>query len=416
MISFKKAEEILGLLDIVYNREEKVAITDALGRYLAHDIIAPKSYPEADTAAMDGYAFKFKEGLSELKISGELAAGDTKTAKLKDGECVKTFTGALISEGADTLVPIENVSVDEKRLTINKPVPKGFAVRKVGESYSAGDVLMRRGERIGYAHIAVLAEIGIFSVSVCVKPKVAVLATGSEIKDIGEPLEHAGQIHSSNHVAIAAMLKEIGCEPILLPIVKDDKDRLKAALLSAFSMADVVISTGGVSVGDYDFMRDFAKSCEPIIDKIAIKPGRHIKISRFSYHQISGKNGDVLGVNFDAAQKILFALPGFAYSALATFALFARPLLLKMLGAKPDKPLYARLKNSCIKKSELTEFLPCDLEIDELGTLFAYTSNKKRASSAVSTNLLNKAQLCMIENDANAGDLVRIIKMSEVLF
>lgn len=405
MISYDEARARIDDLKIKFNRCEKVPITKALGRYIYEDIVAPFDYPAHDTAAMDGYAFKFEEGINELVLVGEIAAGSNENFSLKQNECVKTFTGGLMSKGSDTIVPVENVSLRNGKVFIDAPVCKGFAVRKVGESYRAGQTLIRAGERITYAHIAVLAELGIFNVSVKVCPRVAVLATGSEIKDIGESLEHKGQIHSSNHVAIAAMLEEIGCQCLLLPIVRDDFTELENSLKMAFASADIVVSTGGVSVGDYDFMREFARGCEIIIDKVAIKPGRHIKIAKIS-SEFNKKNSEI---NFDFGDKLLFALPGFTYSALVTFVLFVKPLLLKTLGAKKESAVYAVLENDYKKRGDLTEFVSCSIRCDENGTIFASTSGKKIASSAVSTNLLNLAQLCVINHDTKAGEIVQII-------
>ncbi|BCX79996.1 molybdopterin molybdotransferase MoeA [Campylobacter sp. 19-13652] len=405
MIGYKEARARIDGIKTIFNRCERVALTQALGRYIFEDIIAPFNYPQSDTAAMDGYAFKFDESLSELRLVGELAAGGSENFSLGFGECVKTFTGAIMSDGSDTLIPVENVSINGDKVVINSPVRKGFAVRNVGESYHKGDVLIKAGERITYAHIAVLAELGISNVGVKLRPKVAVLATGSEIKDLGESLEYRGQIHSSNHVAIAAMLNQMGCESVLLPIVNDDPVKLKKALDMALASADVVISTGGVSVGDYDFMREFAREFEPIIDKVAIKPGRHIKISKISHNAKSDS------IDFDAGDRLLFALPGFTYSALVTFVLFARPLLLRILSHNSENATYAVLEDECKKRGDLTEFIPCSIRCDEKGTLFASTKDKKIGSSAVSVNLLNEAWLCVLERDIKVGESVQIIKM-----
>ena len=167
---------------------ENLFLGDALHRVLAVDIIALENNPTHETSSMDGYAIRFTDQeLGSLMISDFVPAGEETHGTVHRGECVKTFTGSLMSEGSDTLIPIENVDVKDGKIIITSAVPKGFAVRPIGENYKAGEVLIKKGTKIGFAEIGVMAELGMVQVEVFMKPRVAILSTGNEILDFGEP-------------------------------------------------------------------------------------------------------------------------------------------------------------------------------------------------------------------------------------
>ncbi len=372
---------------------ERIALSSALGRVSAGDISAPRDYPEREMSAMDGYACKssdLKTG-AKLKITSYIAAGEVCDIVINAGECVKTFTGAMLASGADCVIPIENVSGDGDGVIVNAPVNKGFAVRPKGESYSAGDILIKKGIRLDYCELALLAELGYSYINVLTRPKVAVLATGSEIVDIGEAISSKAQIHSSNHIAIAAMLDKIGCEPTLLPIIKDDEKELANAVATALKSHDFLITTGGVSVGDFDFMREFVRDLDLIVNGAAIKPGRHIKIAKMG-------------------EKFIFALPGFPYSAIVTFNLFFRPFLNRLLNCVATKTNLAVLANDYTKKSPFEEFAAAEI-YNENGVLKITTSSKKSGSSAIVTNLSGSSVLLRAAKSLKIGDIVQFIKM-----
>ncbi|NLK67490.1 MAG: molybdopterin molybdotransferase MoeA [Campylobacteraceae bacterium] len=386
--------EILKKHTIKWDRVEKVTLTNALNRYLAEDIVAKENYPEFETSSMDGYAVKF--GKDEYKILGDTPAGTLNEIKLKDDECIKTFTGSLMAQNSDTLVPIENVEVVGDKIKITKPVKKGHAIRAVGESYKKGEILLKKGTKISYSEIALLAELGEFHVSVFVKPKVAILATGSEIKDLGEPLENAAQIRSSNHVALAAMVELMGCEPIILPIAKDKPEVVESSILNALKFCDILLTTGGVSVGDYDFVKDaLSKNLEIIINRAAIKPGRHIRVAK-------------------ADEKYIFALPGFPYSAMVMCVLYVRVLLKSFFNITDEYSFKAVLDEDYDKKSPFLEFAACNVRVDENGVLKVNLQGKKEGSSAIVNNLNNQAGLLVVPLELDGykkGDVVEILKM-----
>ena len=360
-----------------WEKVEKVAITDALDRNIAYDVTAAENYPAKPVSAMDGYAFAFKDGLSELELITDLPAGSDKGLVIEGSKCVKTFTGSLMSEGTDTLVPVENVEVSGSKIIIKKSVPKGFAVREVGESYKKGEILIKKGTRLTYAEIALLAELGVFHVSV-----------------FFEPLENPAQIHSSNHVGIAMQIRKMGAEPILCEIVRDKAELVEKAIINALKSADILVTTGGISMGDYDFVKGaLNENFSLIIEGAAIKPGRHIRVA---------KSGD----------KYIFALPGFPYSAMVMCVLYVRVLINAWFGQEEPK-ITAIMDEDYKKRSPFLEFTAVNLENRE-GKNFVNLNGKKLGSSAIVNNLTNKAALLMIPMDKEIlkkGEIVEVLMM-----
>ena len=377
-----------------WEKVEKVAITDALDRNIAYDVKAAENYPAKPVSAMDGYAFAFKEGLNELELITDLPAGSDKGLHVEGSKCVKTFTGSLMSEGTDTLVPVENVEVSGSKIIIKKSVPKGFAVRAVGESYKKGEILIKKGTRLTYSEIALLAELGVFHVSVFIRPRVAILATGSEIKDLGEPLDSPAQIHSSNHVGIAMQIRKMGAEPILCEIVRDKAELVEKAIINALKSADILVTTGGISMGDYDFVKGaLNENFKLIIEGAAIKPGRHIRVA---------KSGD----------KYIFALPGFPYSAMVMCVLYVRVLINTWFSQEEPK-ITAIMDEDYKKRSPFLEFTAVNLENRE-GKNIVNLNGKNLGSSAIVNNLTNKAALLMIPMDKEflkKGEIVEVLMM-----
>ncbi|EAH7188061.1 molybdopterin molybdotransferase MoeA [Campylobacter lari] len=374
-----------------YEKIEKIALTECLDRILAIDIIALNDHPQFPTSAMDGYAIKFDDQDENLKIIGEVPAGKFPNFKLNTKECVKTFTGSLMSEGSDTLVPIEKVQVENDILIIKEKVSKNFAVRKIGESYKKGEILLKKGTKISYSEIALLAELGYFHISVFIKPIIGVLSSGSEIKDLGESLEHSAQIRSSNHVAIANMAKKLGAEARIFPLLKDDMQKTPNVLKQALNSCDILITTGGVSMGDFDFLKQAVKEYEVILDKVDVKPGKHIKIAKFE-------------------DKFIFALPGFPYSAMVMFNLYVRELLNAWFLQEKDYVFKAFANTDYKKKSPHLEFVACNVEFKD-GKIYANLKGKKQGSSAIINNLNHKAALMIAHDDIKENDLVDIVLM-----
>ena len=396
LLSYEVSKNMLDLLQVNSSRYERVPLSASLGRVLAEDIVAEFNDPQFPTASMDGYAVLHSDlNLDSISILGTNPAGNDEKRELKSGECIKTFTGSKMPKGADTLIQIENVSVNDAKITIDIKVPKGSSIRPVGEGYRANDILIKKGTKIGFAETGVMAGLNCVMVNVALKPRVAVIATGSEILDLGENSSNSAQIRSSNNYTLAALFEQAGAEVIQLGTVGDDKESIMQTFTNALESADILISTGGVSVGDYDFVKDIVPrlGAEVLFKGVAIKPGKHILVAQ-------------------KESKFILALPGFAYSSTVTAILYALPLVSKMLGKpEPYKTVAAKLSEDFKKRSKLTEFTACNIEILD-GEYFINFNNKKVGSSAILTNMLNSSALMISgeeDGDLEKGTFVNVI-------
>ena len=249
-LSYETSQNMLELLEVNANRFEKVPLSDSLGRVLAQDIVAEYNDPQFPTASMDGYAVKYEDlELGTLHVLGDNPAGHNERRVIKRGESIKTFTGSMMPEGSDTLIQIENVTFESGKITINEIVEKGSSVRPIGEGYKSGDVLIQKGTKVGFAEIGVMAGLNQVMVKVALRPRVGVIATGSEILDLGEPSDNPAQIRSSNNYTLTALAKSFGFNAINLGIAGDNKKEIKLKVLDALKTSDVVVTTGGVSEG-----------------------------------------------------------------------------------------------------------------------------------------------------------------------
>lgn len=395
-------EDLLNSMKNVETLVKNVFLTQAQGMILAEDIVATENSPLHVTSSMDGYAFRHEDQeKGVLKLADFVPAGTDISTVVTEGTCVKTFTGSLMSDGSDTLIPIENVEVDGDEVKIITPVSKGFSVRPIGENYAKGEVLIQKGTKIGFAEIGVMAELGLVQVPVFSRPLVSILATGSEILDLGEQKTSDAQIRSSNHVTLEGIVKEEGAEVNRLGIAKDDKELIKTKITEALKHSDIVITTGGVSVGDYDFVKEIIKGMEPeyIVDGASVKPGRHIKIVKI-------------------ANKYIFALPGFPYSSSVMCFLYIVPLLRTMQGMNSQSNyIDAIIEEDYKKRSPFTEFTACNLVLRD-GQFYANLDGKKMGSSAILTNMLKSSALLRIEESTKLiqkGEKVKILPMSKIL-
>jgi len=397
-LSYQESMELLHNLNPTVLRQEKVFLSDALERYLAEDIVADENSPSQPTSAMDGYAVLHSDlSKGNISILGDNPAGSDETRTVTEGTCIKTFTGAVMPAGADTLIQIENVTVEGSAIKIDRPVPFGKSVRPTGESYTEGEILIKRGTKIGFAEIGVMAGLNIAVVAVMLKPRVATLSTGSEILEIGETQEKSAQIRSSNHHTIAAIATMAGAEVVQMGVVKDDMATITASFENALASADIIVSTGGVSVGDYDFVKDVipALGAKVIFKGVKIKPGQHILVAQ---------KGD----------KFILGLPGFAYSSTVTFLLYVIPLIKKFLGTeKVFEMVEATLSETFNKRSRKSEFTACNLAFKE-GKYFVDFEGKKVGTSAILTNMLGDAALIVSQEEdgiKQKGEQVQVIKL-----
>ena len=395
-IEYETSKNMLELLEVNASRYERVPLNTSLGRVLFEDIVAEFNDPQFPTASMDGYALKHEDlEKGRLTVLGDNPAGHDETRVIKSGECIKTFTGSMMPEGADTLLQIENVEFKDGTITINEGVPLGSSVRPIGEGYKAGEVLIRKGTKIGFAEVGVMAGLNQVMVKVSVRPRVAVIATGSEILDLGENSDNPAQIRSSNNYTLAALFEQAGAEVIQLGTAPDNRDEIMHTFENALANADILVSTGGVSVGDYDFVKDIVPrlGAQVVYKGVGIKPGRHILVAQMQ-------------------SKFILALPGFAYSSTVTAILYALPLISRMLGkSRPFVQVAAKLQEDFTKRSRFTEFTACNVVVED-GEYFVNFKDKIVGSSAILTNMLNQSALMVAGEDdkfLEAGTSVSVI-------
>ncbi|MDO7253551.1 molybdopterin molybdotransferase MoeA [Helicobacter cappadocius] len=404
-ISFYEAIDFILKSQISLLGREKVVFSDALGRVLAQDIIAKSNMPKFPTSSMDGYAFCFADFprlLSEgLFLDGDNPAGADVEFSLKPASAIKTFTGSRMPKNSDTILLVEYSVCKEGKVFLSQDAPvikKGDWVRCVGENYCSGDVLLKRGDFIGAYEIGLLADLNEVFVEVFRKPKVAILTGGSEIIEVGENRDCENMIYSVNNHLLKAMVTSMGGEGILYPIMPDKKETIKELMSEAFRDCDILLSTGGMSMGDYDFTQQaIAELCEVVFKGVRIKPGKPFGYAL--YHQ-------------DQKIKHLLALPGSPNSAALSFYLFGSVVFAKMFGITYEhQVLKAILSEDVIRTDSRMEFRVCDLEIFE-GRYYANFSKKRIFQSSVINNLCGKSALVILqENGENLhkGDEVDMI-------
>lgn len=293
---------------------ETVEIKLALGRILAASITSSINVPGHNNSAMDGFAFRHTEATQALKLAGTAFAGNPFTGSLPTGGCIKIMTGAVIPAGADTVVMQEHTSTQGDMISVTKVPALGANIRLTGEDIAIGQTVLSRGHQIQPADMGLLASLGIASVKVYRRLKVAFFSTGDELVSVGQPLQ-SGQIYDSNRYSLWGMLQALGVDVYDLGNVADDPEALEKTLLQAASHHDVVITSGGVSVGEADFMKQLlAKHGQVLFWKINMKPGRPLAY---------GKIG----------QSHYFGLPGNPVSTMVTFYQFVQEALHCLMGS-----------------------------------------------------------------------------------
>ncbi len=352
MISVEEAlGKVLGFVDVL--EEEEKSLLDCLGQVLAEDIYAPFDVPPHDNSAMDGYAVQAESirGASYerpriLRVVGEVAAGHVTGLKVELGTCVRIMTGASLPEGADTVVPFEATDeVDRKRtlaseaeIGIRYSLPEGSNIRRSGEDIAKGELVMRCGRLLHPAEIGMLASLGKGTVLVIRRPVVAILATGDEVLDVNQPLL-PGKIYSSNTYSLAAQVLSYGGIPRVLGIAPDDVGQLSRALRRGLS-CDMLVTSGGVSLGDYDVVKQvLAAEGDISFWTVCMKPGKPLAFGTFRRN--GKKNVPHLG------------LPGNPASSMITFEVFGRPAILKMMGKRNlTRPSVTAVMESPIKNDD----------------------------------------------------------------
>lgn len=316
--------------------QERLFIRSALGRVLAEDITSPVNVPGHDNSAMDGYAVRFAdlatEGETPLRLAGTAFAGHPFAGPLEAGQCVRIMTGGVVPAGADTVVAQEYVRGDADRVIFPPGTRRGQHVRLTGEDLRRGQCALPAGKLLSPAAIGLLASLGIAEVSVMRRPRIAFLSTGDELRPLGTALGE-GDVHDSNRHTLYGMLVRLGCEPVDLGVAGDDPAALEAAFSAAAAQADALITTGGASVGEADFIHTTMERLGQVsFWTIAMRPGRPLAFGRIG----------------EGAQSVwLFGLPGNPVAVMVSFYEFVRDALLKLMGVHPVLPL-PRFRVPCV--------------------------------------------------------------------
>jgi len=313
MISIAEAQHLI-LQQTAVLQTEEVQLLEGLGRIISDDIHAPWDMPSADNSAMDGYTFSHETLQGRyLKVTGFLPAGIERTVPVAPGEAIKIMTGAPIPPGCDTVVPIEDVEEENDDIRLKSDVWSGSHIRKKGENIRSGELVIAFGNILGPPELGMLVSMGLTSLPVYRTPKVAVIATGDELVEVGSIPTAATKINSNSY-SIAAQVIETGAKPLMLGIAKDNWGSTREKIMAGLE-ADLIITSGGVSAGDRDHVKEVIQELggEIMFWKVNMKPGKP-----FAYAQLNG--------------KAIFALPGNPVSAMVVFEQFVRPALLKMMG------------------------------------------------------------------------------------
>lgn len=305
------------------NSWRKVSLRDALGQVLHEDVVSPLSVPPHANSAMDGYALRgedLKHQSVSLKLVGSAFAGRPFKNKVNAGECVRIMTGAMMPNSCDTVIMQEQAEVSDDCIILHGEHHIGENVRLAGEDIQTGAVVLTAGHRINPADLGLLASLGLAEVKVRRRIRVAFFSTGDELRSVGESL-NPGDIYDSNRYTLFAMLKRLNADIIDMGVVIDNPDALRVALLQASQEADVVITSGGVSVGEADYVKQLLDELGEVdFWKIAMKPGRPLAY------------GKIANAHF-------FGLPGNPVSVMVTFYQFVQPALNKLAGALDQAPL-----------------------------------------------------------------------------
>jgi molybdopterin molybdotransferase len=317
MIEVEEAQRRV-LAEVPIFESDEVPLLDALGRVLREDIVAPDDVPQRDNSAMDGYAVRAEDVAGaplSLRVVEDLPAGTVATKRVEPGTAIRIMTGALLPEGADSVVQVELTDAGSDVVRILESVKAGANVRRRGEDMRAGDVVLGDGTPIHAVELGILASVQQRVVRVGRRPEIAIFSTGDEVIGVDAP-RALGKVVNSNAYALAALVRESGAVPRMLPIVPDRREATIAAIESALT-SDFVVSSGGVSAGAFDFVKDAldALGAETKFWQVAMKPGKPVVLSRLR-------------------DRLYFGLPGNPVSCMVSFLLFVAPSIRKAMGQR----------------------------------------------------------------------------------
>jgi molybdopterin molybdotransferase len=376
---------------------EQVPVRTALGRVLGADCVSPIDVPSHTNSAMDGYALRGSdlpsEGVREYRVVATALAGQSTAANCTDGECVRIMTGAPMPPDTDTVVMQEQVeNAGDDLVRIDARHRPGQNVRLAGEDIAAGSRVFEAGRLLRAADLGVLASLGFAEVGVRRKPRVAFFSTGDELRSLGEPLGE-GEIYDSNRYSLHAMLAQASVESIDLGVVRDDPEALQAAFSRAASLADVVVTSGGVSVGEADYTKQVLADLGDIsFWTLAMKPGRPLTFGRIG-------------------RAIFFGLPGNPVAVMLTFQQFVRPALRFLASGHWPRPLLVEARSRTVlkKRPGRTEFVRGVLDYDHEGRLTVGPSGAQGSGILTSMSRANCYIVLAEDCDGVAeGEMVRV--------
>ena len=342
-MSIDSAKKMIDSFIEPIKKTESVNLINSINRVLAVDLISPINVPNYDNSAMDGFGFKFSslKNTKTLNVKNRVLAGNLKINHIKDDEAIKIMTGGKIPNGVDTVIPIELVNYKNNQITFTEAPKVGSNIRKAGEDIRKKDIVLKKGTLIYPSQLGLIASLGFSKIKVFKKLKVGFFSTGDEIVQVGKKIK-SGQVYDSNHFTIHSMLSRLNVECLDLEVIPDNKKIIKNTLKKLSNQADVIITSGGVSVGEADYMKEVLKEIgEVLFWKLAIKPGRPMAFGKI-------KNTD------------FFGLPGNPVSAMVTFYQIVQSALKIKMGSnlKQKIPtLKVECSESIFKKPGRTEFV-----------------------------------------------------------
>ena len=343
---------------------ETIDVSQARGRVVARDILSPVDLPPFDNSAVDGYAVRYADlsadAESRCKVGERVQAGSRATGTLRPGEAIQIFTGAPMPEGADTVFMQEDVRLEGDRVLLPAGLKLGANRRKQGEDVKRGDVVIPGGTRLGAQHIALAAAVGLTRIGVRRRIRVALFSTGDEIVEAGQPLR-AAAIYDANRPLLAEMARTLGAEVTDLGILTDNEDGLARALAAAAADHDIVVTSGGVSTGEADFVKSAVERIGKLVFwRVAIKPGRPVALA-------------VLKGATTGKDAVFAGLPGNPVAAFVTFAQIVRPMILRLAGAEAEETVAFPVRStfSYRKKEGRREYVRVSLRRANDGVLEA---------------------------------------------
>jgi molybdopterin molybdotransferase len=407
-ISAERVNDFLARLVEPVAQTEDLGVFDALNRVLAQDVVSPISVPPHDNSAMDGFAFdstQLRQGEPlTLRVAGTAFAGKAWAGTVGAGECLKIMTGAIMPAGLDTVIPLEFVKTESDRIVVPPGVVSaGDNRRLLGEDLMVGQPALRQGQTLGPAALGLVASLGLPTVKVFRRIRVAYFSTGDEILSLGEaPRE--GAVYDSNRYTVFGLLTRLGVDVIDMGVVPDEPAQLEAAFRSAAARADAIITSGGVSMGEADHTKAMMKQLGDVAFwRIAMRPGRPMAVGRI---EEAGKSA------------VLFGLPGNPVAVMVTFLAFVRPALQRLMGAAVQPPVLLQAKSgeAMRKKPGRTEYQRGTVVREADGSLVARTTGNQ--GSGVLSSMVQANGLIVLrhgQGHVNVGDTVEVMLFDGVI-